>query len=95
MKSFDEFWPYYQREHAHPKNRRLHFIGMAFVHVVLFYVFVTGHIKALWLVPIFGYSFAWAGHIFIEKNTPASFKHPVWSLIADLRMFYLTVFKKP
>jgi len=94
MNSFEEFWPYYLREHSHPKNRRLHLIGTSVVHVVLFYVFVTGDIKALWLVPIFGYGFAWTGHFFIEKNKPTTFKHPIWSAIADFRVFYLILFKK-
>lgn len=94
MKNFDEFWPFYLSEHVHPKNRQLHFIGMSVVHAILFYVFVTGAIQYLWLVPIFGYGFAWAGHFFIEKNRPATFKHPLWSALADFRMFYLTLLKK-
>lgn len=94
MKTFDEFWPFYLKQHANPKNRRLHFIGTAIVHLILFYVFVSGHLAPLWLVPVLGYGFAWAGHLFIEKNRPTTFGYPLWSLLADFRMFYLMLFKK-
>ena len=41
----------------------------------------------LWLLPILGYGFAWAGHFFFEKNRPATFSHPLYSLVADFVMF--------
>jgi hypothetical protein len=94
MKNFDDFWIYYLKKHAHPKNRLFHFYGTGIVHVIFFYVFVTGHIKYLWLGPFFGYSFAWLGHFLIEKNTPTTFGHPIWSAVADIRMFYLMLLKK-
>lgn len=94
MKTFEEFWPFYLKEHSHPLNRRLHFIGTAIVHLILLYVFVTGEIKWLLAIPVFGYAFAWIGHIAIEKNKPTTFKHPLWSLMADFRMFYSILSKK-
>lgn len=94
FKDFNDFWPFYMSEHANPLNRRLHFIGTLIVHLVLFYVFATADFKMLWLVPLVGYLFAWTGHFIIEKNRPATFKHPIWSLMGDFKMFYLTIFKK-
>ncbi|MCB9742826.1 MAG: DUF962 domain-containing protein [Alphaproteobacteria bacterium] len=36
-----------------------------------------------------GYSFAWLGHFAIEGNRPASFTYPVWSFLADLKLWGL------
>jgi Predicted membrane protein len=38
-------------------------------------------------VPFCGYGFAWVGHFFYERNKPATFKHPWYSLIGDFAMF--------
>ena len=47
----------------------------------------TGRLALLWLLPILGYGFAWAGHFFFEHNKPATFQYPFYSLIGDFRMF--------
>jgi len=51
----------------------------------------TGQWWWLALVPLFGYGPAWFGHFVIEKNKPATFQAPFWSLISDYRMFGLFV----
>lgn len=94
MKSFAEFWPFYLQEHSHPTNRRVHFIGTLLVHLVLIYALFAQEWQLLWLLPVLGYGFAWFGHFIIEKNRPATFKHPLWSLRGDFKMFYWILFGK-
>jgi hypothetical protein len=93
FKNFDEFWPHYVSEHKNMLNKRMHFLGLLIVHLIILYVFGTADFKMLLWVPIVGYSFSWLGHFIAEKNTPATFKYPLWSLRADFKMFYLTLFK--
>lgn len=85
--SFAEFYPYYLNEHADRTCRRLHFIGTSLVLLLLLSTILTGQLWLLWLVPIGGYGFAWVGHFFFEKNRPATFKHPFYSLWGDFVMY--------
>jgi hypothetical protein len=85
--SFRDFYPFYLGEHSDRTCRRLHFIGTGLVILTLVYAIVTATWALLWLLPVVGYGFAWIGHFFFEKNKPATFKHPVYSLIGDFVMF--------
>ncbi len=87
-KSFSEFYPYYLREHSNLTCRRLHFIGTCGVISILILFFFTGNLLILALLPLIGYGFAWLGHFGFEKNRPATFKHPCYSLLGDFRMFW-------
>jgi hypothetical protein len=87
FRSFQEFWPFYVQEHANATNRRLHWIGTAIV--IAFAITAAARGEWLWLLlmPLAGYSFAWIGHFVVQKNRPATFKHPLWSLFGDFKMF--------
>jgi hypothetical protein len=85
--SFREFYPFYLSEHAHPVCRRLHFAGSLLVIVVLVVAVLSRDARWLIAAPIVGYGFAWMGHFFFEKNRPATFKHPLYSLAGDWVMF--------
>jgi hypothetical protein len=85
--SFAEFYPYYLTEHSDRSCRRLHFIGTALVILILIVAVFSDRYALLWLLPVLGYSFAWAGHFFFEKNRPATFRYPLYSLIGDFVMF--------
>lgn len=85
--SFREFYPYYLGEHRNRTCRRLHFAGTSCVIATLVVALASGHYGALWLMPLFGYGFAWVGHFFVEKNRPATFKAPLYSLLGDFVMY--------
>jgi len=85
--SFREFYPFYLSEHANAVSRRLHFVGSCGVLVLVAFALLRGN--AWWLlgVPLCGYGFAWVGHFVLEKNRPATFRHPFYSLAGDWVMF--------
>jgi hypothetical protein len=85
--SFAEFYPYYLSEHSNRTCRRLHFAGSSLVIVVVLAALLTGQLRWLWLAPVAGYGFAWIGHFGYEKNRPATFRHPLYSLLGDWVMY--------
>jgi len=87
-KSFAEFYPYYLTEHARPVNRTLHFIGTALVISCFVGAFVLNKGWLLFILPFCGYGFAWVGHFIFEKNKPATFIYPLYSLGSDFVMFW-------
>ncbi|MBO9552356.1 DUF962 domain-containing protein [Pseudomonas sp.] len=87
FRSFAEFYPYYLGEHSNPTCRRLHFVGTSLVIALLAYTLGSGKWLLLLAVPFCGYGFAWVGHFFYERNKPATFKHPWYSLVGDFAMF--------
>ena len=89
--SFEAVYPYYIHEHSNRTCRRIHIVGSALVLVVLVTAIVTRNGWWLLAMPLGGYGFAWVGHFFFEKNRPATFKYPLWSLMGDWRMFFETV----
>ena len=86
--SLAEFYPYYLSEHQNTTSRVLHFIGTGLFFSTLIYCVVQFDFGWIWLGPIFGYGFAWVGHFFFEKNKPATFKYPLWSLGSDFKLFF-------
>jgi len=86
-KTFAEFYPFYLAEHSNQTCRRLHFIGSSLVIVVLLYALFSGRLSFLFLLPLIGYGFAWVGHFVFEKNRPATFQYPLYSLAGDWVMF--------
>ncbi|MGB0885825.1 MAG: Mpo1-like protein [Chitinophagales bacterium] len=94
IKSLKEFYPFYLSEHQNYICRILHFIGTSLVLSLIIAAIYTQDWKLLAYVPLAGYGFAWIGHFFFEKNKPASFKQPLYSLASDFKMYFDLLFLK-
>jgi hypothetical protein len=85
--TFREFYPVYLAEHNERGTRRLHFVGILLVLVVLGIALWTLDARWLLAAPVVGYGLAWIGHLVFEHNRPATFRHPPYSLAGDFVMF--------
>lgn len=87
--TFAEFWPFYLREHSKPRTRALHYIGTTLVVLLGIGALLSGTYWLVAILPVAGYFFAWIAHFKVEKNRPATFTYPLWSLGADFKMWWL------
>ncbi len=88
LATYEEFWPFYVSQHLRASTRALHFLGTTLVLACL------GAAALVWpgwllVAPFVGYGPAWISHFFFEKNRPATFRYPLWSLRGDFRMYRL------
>jgi hypothetical protein len=86
--SVSTFYPFYLGQHRVRWNRRMHFVGTTLVLLLATGALVLRSGWPLLGLPLAGYGFAWFGHFFFEKNRPATFTHPVYSLVCDFRMYW-------
>jgi hypothetical protein len=86
--SLKEFYPFYLSEHQNSTSRILHFIGTALLLLSLFTGMLFHDWRFIAIIPVIGYGFAWVGHFFFEKNKPATFKYPLYSLMSDFLLFW-------
>ncbi|MCD6047781.1 MAG: Membrane protein [Gammaproteobacteria bacterium] len=91
---FKEFYRYYLTQHQNPICRFLHVVGTLSAGIFI----LLGLICGVWMFLIFavlcGYGFAWLGHFIFERNRPATFKQPLYSLMADFVMLKDILFDK-
>jgi hypothetical protein len=88
FRSFAEFYPFYLSEHRHPTSRALHFTGTWCAVSCLIAAIVTNEFEWVLAALVCGYAFAWIGHFQFERNRPATFRHPFYSLAGDFRMWW-------
>jgi len=84
--TFAEFWPYYLREHSNPTTRTIHLSGTVAALLCLLVAIVARNPWWILISLVAGYGPAWFAHFFVEKNKPATFKHPFLSLAGDFTM---------
>ncbi|GHJ39001.1 hypothetical protein Sm713_46100 [Streptomyces sp. TS71-3] len=84
--SYEEFWPYYVAMHSKAATRWVHLAGTLTGLAVSTYGLARGRKRYAAALPLLGYGAAWSAHLLIEKNNPASFGYPAWSLRGDIQM---------
>jgi hypothetical protein len=90
--SSTSFWHFYLREHARPLTRALHVAGTVGALTIATLANIRGWGWAgAGAALACGYGPAWASHFLVEKNRPASFRRPLASFAADMRMAALTL----
>ena len=91
IQSYRQFWPYYLGEHRRRGTRALHYVGTSLGLATLIAAIVLVSWPLALAAVISGYAFAWIGHAFVERNKPATFTYPAWSLFSDFRMYFLAI----
>lgn len=92
LPNYRAFWPFYVREHRRPETRMLHFVGTSAAIALIVLAAVLGEPWLLLPAVVSGYFFAWTAHFFVERNRPATFTYPLYSLIGDFHMYGLMWF---
>ncbi|MDF3836095.1 DUF962 domain-containing protein [Cupriavidus basilensis] len=87
FENFAAFYPFYLNEHRDRTCRRLHFAGSTVALLCLLALLLSGNWWWLAAAVVSGYAFAWVGHFVFEKNRPATFRHPLYSLMGDWVMY--------
>jgi len=81
--NFKEYYQYYLTLHQNKWCRRLHVMGQLTTVAIFLYALLIKAWLLLLAVPFVVYPFAWAGHIFFEKNKPAAWSRPLWAKACD------------
>ena len=89
IRSYREFSPYYVREHTRPLTRQMHLINPAGASGLIVLAGILAQPRLLPCARASGHGFAWAAHLFVERNRPAAFTYPFKRLIGDFHMFAL------
>lgn len=83
---FDDFFPFYVGEHSRPATRWLHFAGSQVGLAAAIAGVMRRRPALVAAFPVIAYGVAWFSHAAVERNRPATFRHPLWSLRGDWTM---------
>jgi hypothetical protein len=83
------FWPFYLSQHSKRATRLIHVAGTCLALLAIMKGIAGFSIGWLLMGPVIGYGMAWIAHAFVEKNHPATFTYPLWSLRGDFHMLWL------
>ena len=86
FRDFESFYPFYLSQHRDPVCRVLHVVGVSVAASLLVGAAVTGEWRLAVAAPLCGYGLSWIGHFGFERNKPATFGYPAYSVRGDLRM---------
>lgn len=84
--TFDEFFPYYVGQHSRAATRWVHLAGTLTGAALATGLVASGRRRGVLAMPVVSYGAAWTSHFLVEKNRPATFGHPLWSLRGDFLM---------
>ena len=85
--SLKSFYPFYLSQHRNGACRLFHILGTTAVMAIVVLMIVYQNHWLGWLMPVVGYGCAWIGHFGFEKNKPATFGYPGYSLASDWIMY--------
>ncbi|GAC1342750.1 MAG: hypothetical protein NVSMB29_14770 [Candidatus Dormibacteria bacterium] len=83
---YHDFFPHYVAQHSRRATRWVHFAGTHAGAVLALVGAGRRRPALLAAAPVTAYGAAWLSHLLIERNRPATFGHPLWSLRGDLQM---------
>lgn len=85
--NFDDFYRFYLTQHQKPWTRLIHFCATLLALGWAAGAAVRGTYAWIPFGFVLAYGPAWFSHFFIEKNRPATFRFPFYSLASDFRFF--------
>jgi hypothetical protein len=86
---YRSFWPFYLAAHRQPATRAIHMLGTVAGLALVLAAIIVGNAWLLLAAAVAGYGSAWLSHGIVERNRPATFRHPLWSFVSDFRMLFL------